>query len=90
MAGSERRIAGRVQFVKGYTAQIVAIDGTWQRDCRIADVSDTGAKLTIRGSTEGIDTKEFFLKLSPTGNAHRRCQRIWLSGDEAGVRFLKV
>jgi len=25
----------------------MGIDGTWQRECRIGDVSDTGAKLTI-------------------------------------------
>ena len=67
----------------------MAIDGTWQRECRIGDVSDTGAKLTIRGSVDGIDTEEFFLVLSATGNAHRRCERIWLNGDEIGVRFLK-
>ena len=86
---SERRTYGRVQFGRGYTARIVAIDGTWQRDCKIGDVSDTGAKLTIRGSIENIDMREFFLMLSPTGNAFRRCEVIWLNGDEIGVRFLK-
>ena len=87
--GSERRTYGRVQFGRGYTARIVAIDGTWQRDCKIGDVSDTGAKLTVNGSVVGIDTQEFFLMLTPTGNAHRRCERVWLNGDEIGVRFLK-
>jgi hypothetical protein len=86
---TERRHFGRVQFGRGYTARIMGIDGTWQRDCRIGDVSDTGAKLTINGSVAGIDTREFFLMLSATGAAHRRCERIWLNGDEIGVRFLK-
>jgi len=86
---SERRIASRVHFGRGYTAKVMAIDGTWSRDCRIGDVSDTGAKLTIRGSVDDIDLREFFLVLTSTGNAHRRCQRIWLNGDEVGVRFLK-
>jgi hypothetical protein len=86
---TERRNFERVQFGRGYTAKAVAIDGTWQRDCRIGDVSDTGAKLTIHGAIDGIDLQEFFLVLSVTGNAHRRCQRIWLNGDEVGVRFLK-
>lgn len=85
----ERRSYDRVQFGRGYTARVMAIDGTWQRDCRIGDVSDTGAKLTIRGSIKDIDTHEFFLMLSPTGNAFRRCERIWVNGDEVGVRFLK-
>ena len=86
---TERRHFDRVQFGRGYTAKIMAIDGTWQRDCRIGDVSDTGAKLTVKDSVEGIDTKEFFLVLSATGSAHRRCERIWLNGDEIGVRFLR-
>jgi hypothetical protein len=86
---SERRTMTRVQFGRGYTAKIMAIDGAWQRDCKIGDVSDTGAKLTIQGPTAGIDMQEFFLVLTPNGNAHRRCERVWLNGDEIGVRFLK-
>jgi PilZ domain len=86
---TERRNFERVQFGRGYIATIMAIDGTWQRECRIGDVSDSGARLTIRGSVDGIDMQEFFLVLTPTGNAHRRCERIWLNGDEIGVRFLK-
>jgi PilZ domain len=86
---TERRNLKRVQLGRGYTAKIMAIDGTWERDCRIGDVSDTGAKLSIRGSVDDIDTQEFFLVLTPTGSAHRRCQRIWINGDEVGVRFLK-
>jgi hypothetical protein len=87
--GSERRQVGRVRMGNGYTARITAIDGTWQRECRINDVSDTGAKLNIFGSIETIDTREFFLQLTATGNAHRRCQRVWINGTEAGVRFIK-
>ena len=87
--GSERRTYGRVQFGRGYTARIVAIDGTWQRDCKIGDVSDTGAKLTIYGTVAGINMQEFFLMLTPNGTAHRRCERVWLNGEEIGVRFLK-
>jgi hypothetical protein len=86
---TERRNFNRVMLGKGYSAKIMAIDGTWQRDCRISDVSETGAKLAILGAVSGIDTKEFFLVLSATGNAHRRCERVWLQGDEIGVRFLR-
>ena len=87
--GGERRSFTRVQFGRGYTARIMAIDGTWQRDCKVGDVSDIGAKLTILGSVAGINMQEFFLVLTANGNAHRRCERIWLNGDEIGVRFLK-
>jgi hypothetical protein len=86
---TERRNLKRVQFGRGYTAKVMAIDGTWERECRIGDVSDTGARLAIHGSIGDIDTREFFLVLTPGGTAHRRCERIWLSGDEIGVRFLK-
>lgn len=85
----ERRNFDRVELARGYSARIFAIDGTWQRACRIGDVSDTGAQLTIQGSLSGIDSNEFFLALSATGNAHRRCERVWLDGDEVGVRFLR-
>jgi hypothetical protein len=86
---TERRNLKRVQFGRGYIAKIMAIDGTWERECRIGDVSDTGAKLTIHGPVDGVDTREFFLVLTPSGTAHRRCQRIWLHADEIGVRFLR-
>jgi PilZ domain len=86
---TERRNFNRVPFDRGYMARMMAIDGTWRRECRIGDVSETGAKLYVRDSVEGIDTKEFFLVLSPTGNAHRRCERVWINGDEIGVRFLR-
>jgi hypothetical protein len=87
--GSERRNFDRVLFGRGYTARIMAIDGTWERQCRIGDVSEIGAKLTIQGTVDGIDTREFFLVLSTIGSAHRRCERVWLNGDEIGVRFLR-
>ena len=86
---TERRNFDRVQFGRGYSAKIMGIDGTWQRDCRIGDVSERGAKLIIQGSVSGIEINEFFLVLSTTGSAHRRCERIWLNGDEIGVRFLR-
>jgi len=85
----ERRHTDRVEFERGYTARIVAIDGTWQRDCRLEDVSDTGAKLKVRGSIAGLKTEEFFLMLTAHGKAHRRCERVWVNGPELGVRFIK-
>jgi hypothetical protein len=89
MGRSERRSFGRVQFERGYTARIMAIDGSWCRECRIEDVSDSGAKVSIGGSIDGLDLREFFLVLTPNATAYRRCERIWVRGDELGVRFLK-
>ena len=68
---------------------MMAIDGTWQRSCTMEDVSDTGAKLTVDGSIEGLPLKEFFLVLSTVGKAYRRCQLAWVNGDQVGVFFLK-
>jgi hypothetical protein len=68
---------------------MMGIDGTWRRNCTIEDVSETGAKLTVEGSVEGLHLKEFFLLLSSTGLAYRRCELAWVNGDQIGVNFLK-
>ena len=85
----EQRKAKRVVFARGYDAHMMAIDGTWRRPCTVVDVSDTGAKLTVDGSIEGLNLKEFFLLLSTMGNAYRRCQLAWVNGDQVGIYFLK-
>ncbi len=86
---SERRTGERVTFERGYTAQMMGIDGTWRRNCTMEDVSETGAKLTVAGSVEGLHLKEFFLLLSSTGLAYRRCELSWVNGEQIGVNFLK-
>ena len=68
---------------------MMGIDGTWRRECTMEDVSETGAKLTVEGSVEGLHLKEFFLLLSSTGLAYRRCELAWVNGDQIGVNFLK-
>jgi len=60
VATSERRKGVRVVFEKGIEVSIMAIDGTWRRDCIMQDVSETGARLSIRDSIEGLKLKEFF------------------------------
>jgi hypothetical protein len=85
----EQRKAHRVVFERGYAANMMAIDGTWQLPCTMEDVSDTGAKLTVEGSIKGLPMKEFFLVLSTMGKAYRRCQLAWVNGDQIGVFFLK-
>ena len=87
--GVERRKNERVTFERGYSPRMMGIDGTWRRDCTIEDVSEIGAKLTIEGSIEGLHLKEFFLLLSSTSLAYRRCELAWVNGDQVGVNFLK-
>src|SRR6187399_1112149 len=86
---TERRRGDRVTFERGIAAHMMGIDGTWRRDCTMEDVSETGAKLTVEGSVEGLNLKEFFLLLSSTGLAYRRCELAWVNGDQIGVNFLK-
>jgi len=74
---SERRKGERVTFERGFSAHMMGIDGTWRRNCTMEDVSETGAKLTVEGSVEGLHLKEFFLLLSSTGLAYRRCELAW-------------
>jgi hypothetical protein len=78
----------RVSFERGFQVYIMGIDGTWRRDCKMVDVSQTGARLSVEDSIEGLDLKEFFLILSSTGLAYRRCKLIRVMGDEIGVEFL--
>ena len=82
------RKSQRVNFERGIRAHIIGIDGTWRRDCMMLDVSQTGARLCVEGSLEGLDLKEFFLLLSSTGLAYRRCILVRLDGDQIGVQFL--
>ena len=78
----------RVRFDRGIEVYMMGIDGTWRRDCRMIDVSQTGALLSVAKSIEGLDLSEFFLLLSSTGLAYRRCKLIRVMGDEIGVEFL--
>ena len=87
---TERRRGERVTFERGFGAHMMGIDGTWRRDCTMEDVSETGAKLTIEGSVEGLHLKEFFLLLSSTGLAYRRCELVRVNGAEIDVQFLKT
>ena len=87
MAYGDRK-SGRVDFERGIRVYIMGIDGTWRRECMMVDVSQTGARLRIQGSAEGLDLKEFFLLLSSTGLAFRRCQLVRMDGDQIGVQFL--
>lgn len=86
--GLGNRESERVSFERGIRVYIMGIDGTWRRNCMMFDVSQTGARLSVEGSIEGLDLKEFFLLLSSTGLAYRRCRMVRLAGDQIGVEFM--
>jgi hypothetical protein len=88
MMTSDKRKAERVEFSHRFEAQMMGIDGTWRRACVVDDVSKSGARLTVESAIDGLNLKEFFLLLSATGLAYRRCELAWVNGDQLGVRFL--
>jgi len=89
MKGESRR-ASRVRLEHRHPVNLMGVDGTWRRSCVLLDVSSTGAKLEIEGTVDVLQAKEFFLLLSSTGLAFRRCELIWIDGANAGVRFVKA
>ena len=48
----------------------------------------TGARLAVDGTTDVLTSREFFLVLSSTGLAFRRCQLVWINGPLVGVNFV--
>jgi hypothetical protein len=84
----ERRRAHRIQFEKPLGAKVMAIDGTWCRECQMVDVSESGAKIVLT-DPEAVLT-QFFLVLSAFGSpVFRRCKRSWVDGAAMGVAFQK-
>ncbi|MGH6778926.1 MAG: PilZ domain-containing protein [Bradyrhizobium sp.] len=86
----ESRKASRVRLEHRYPVNLMGVDGTWRRSCFLLDVSATGAKLEVEGSIDVLRAREFFLLLSSTGLAFRRCELVWIDGTQAGVRFVKA
>jgi hypothetical protein len=90
VAINDRRLGtARVQFERPLLAQLMAIDGTWCRECLVVDVCETGARIELTGPA--AELKEFFLMLSTFGNpVFRRCKREWVDGTLIGVSFQKT
>jgi hypothetical protein len=83
----ECRKALRVRFDHSQSVNLMSVDGTWRRSCRLLDVSQSGAKLEVDGSPDVLRAREFFLLLSSTGLAFRRCELVWVDGSQVGVKF---
>lgn len=81
------RKADRVRFEHKHPVNLMGVDGTWRRSCVLLDVSSTGARLEVDGTLEVLKAQEFFLLLSSTGLAFRRCELIRVEGSTVGVRF---
>jgi len=53
--------------------------------CSIADVSESGARLTLERDDELPD--KFLLLLTANGRARRHCRVVWRTGVIVGVEF---
>jgi hypothetical protein len=88
MHNERRKGAPRVRFDPPLKVTMMAIDGTWARECLLMDASDSGAQIVVKDS--GVLTEEFFLLLSSIGSpAFRRCKCVWVEGELIGVTFDK-
>jgi PilZ domain len=90
MLKGENRTANRVRFDHKHAVNLMGVDGTWRRSCVLLDVSATGAKIEVEGTVDVLQAKEFFLLLSSTGLAFRRCELVWIDGCNAGIRFVQM
>ena len=84
------RKSDRVRLEHKRPVNLMGVDGTWRRTCLLLDVSSSGARLDVDGTLDVLQAKEFFLLLSSTGLAFRRCELIRVDGSEVGVRFIEA
>lgn len=82
------RKALRVRMDHKQAVNLMGSDGTWRRSCVLLDVSQSGAKVEVEGTLDVLQAKEFFLLLSSTGLAYRRCELVWIDGTTAGLHFV--
>lgn len=82
------RKASRVKMDHKQPVNLMGSDGTWRRSCLLLDVSNSGAKIEVEGTLDVLQAKEFFMVLSSTGLAYRRCELVWIDGTTAGVHFI--
>ena len=81
--GTDHRKTPRQQF--HYRASILLKDDPAPRTCSLADISATGAKVTL--DTFEQLPEQFVLLLTPSGSARRLCRVVWQTELVAGVRF---
>ena len=82
------RKAERVHMEHRHEVNLMGVDGTWRRKCWLLDVSVSGARLEVEGTLDVLQAGEFFLLLSSTGLAFRRCELVRIDGTNVGVRFV--
>jgi hypothetical protein len=84
-AGRELRKKRRQPF--HYRASIFLENDPVPRPCSIADISESGAKVTFEGADELPE--RFILLLTRSGSTRRLCRMVWRDGSTVGVEFVR-
>jgi hypothetical protein len=74
-----------VQRSIAYGATVIAPDGSWSRQCKVVDVSQTGARLALDQAADL--PADFVLALSQRGKPIRHCRVVWTAENQMGVEF---
>lgn len=83
MLGLQKRTGRRM---KRDLRALVLIDGFARRDCRVVDISASGAKLAITGKTQL--PRRFNIAFAPS-IAAKACELVWRNGAMAGIKFVR-
>ena len=68
-----------------YGAAVVAADGAWQHQCKIIDISESGAQIMIDPAVPL--PSGFVLSLTSNGSVKRPCYMVWRNNSKVGIRF---
>ena len=86
LATDRRRGPARFRFERPLDVRILAIDGTWCRDCQLIEVSESSAQISFSGSP--VTDTEMILLLTKFGcPVFRMCKRTSVDGGLMNLAF---
>ena len=86
LATDRRRGPARFRFEYPLDVRILAIDGTWCRDCQLIEVSESSAQISLSGSP--VSDAEMILLLTKFGcPVFRMCKRTSVDGALMNLIF---
>ena len=84
-----KRAGKRVGFDQSFGSTLMGVDGTWSLNCRVEDISASGAKVRIFSSIAAkMRAEEFFLMVTSDGKVKRRSKLVWDKGRNIGLEFI--
>ena len=86
LATDRRKGSARFRFEHPLDVRILAIDGTWCRDCQLIEVSESSAQISLSGSP--VTDAEMILLLTKFGcPVFRMCKRTSVDGALMTLSF---